>query len=68
MEKRKKKKKEVSKKMIPSNEEIEKMLDMSEFAQVMYVDWGNPFGTKSIRSKSRRKLKKIKNIERGGEK
>jgi len=39
--------------MIPSDEEIGKMLDMSEFVQVMYIDWGNPLGTKPIKSKSK---------------
>jgi hypothetical protein len=53
MKKRKKKEKKTSK----------KIFDRSEFAEVIYVDWGNPLGTKPIKSKSKLKSEEIKNIE-----
>jgi hypothetical protein len=61
MKKRKKKEREAPKKMALS-EETGKILDPTEFIEGTYVDWGNPLGTKPIKSKSKQKSKEIKNI------
>jgi len=66
MKKERKKRKEVLKKIIPSDEEIGKMLDSSEFAQKIYVNWGDPLGTKPIKSKPKLKSKEIKKYRKGG--